>query len=451
MFNHSKLYIALIGIAFLLLTAAACGGSRAQSLKKKQQLLDVPVEDQKRLDYYKKKVQQNLPFKSVLWDAVVKEEIKQVNLRGQVLYIETIAPRLYALDAKDGTQQWRFSLNAPVDFSVALVFDLPEQEVSVRNNIKDLSKELDIEIKSKSRDESKVQTLRKRLDSAKERYQDIKEQDVVYFTSAGIIYCLHRETGELITQKKLTFVPSTAPTATTSYIFMGSMEHHWVYQLDVKDYYPKNWFKAKTTIRGRPIYLHPLLYFATDDGIVYAYDIEREELLWSFKAEKSIKSDLFADSDILYVGSTDYALYALDRYAGELLWKVETGAPIMTRPVINKTEKDKELYFYSEGNALYALSLISVPTKDSYGNDITRSDYKLKWKCPKAKQFLIRGREYCYVIGTDDETLYALDPETGEEKNKWSLRLFPVRIGNREAGVVYLATEDGLIYAVQEP
>jgi len=447
--NCKVLFIVISGIIVLL--APACGSAQSQSYKNPA-LVEIPIEHLRRLDFYKSKIQETLPLKSILWDAVIDEPIKGMHMRGQVLYIETTRPRLYALSADAGLRQWQFPLKSPLDFAVGLVMNLPEQEVAIRNNIVRLAGELDMEIKNKNRDETKVQTLRKSLDAAKDAYQVLKDQDTVYFTSAGTLYCLNRSNGELLKQKTLSFVPATAPAATTSFVFLGAMEHHWVYQLDAGDFYERNWFKAKAAITGRPAYMHPMLYFVTDDGIVYAYDVESQVQSWSYRTEKSIKAEMLLDTDTIYVGSTDYALYAINRYSGALEWKIETGSPIISRPVIDKQENNEQtLYFRSENNGLYAVSLIKVPAKDSYGNDIMLPSYKIKWKFPQGKEFLIRGHEYCYVIGNDDRTLYALSAEKGEVMLKYSLDLFPIRIGDLEKHIIYLGSKDGYVYAVKEP
>ncbi|MFH1227861.1 MAG: PQQ-binding-like beta-propeller repeat protein [Planctomycetota bacterium] len=448
MINHKILFAALLGIVVFL--APSCGSYQSQSYSNPA-LAEIPIENLQKLDFYKKKIQETLPLKSISWDAVIEERIREMSLRGQVLYIETTRPRLYALNANNGTRQWQFQLRAPIDFSVGLVLDLPEQEVAIRNRIVKLTGDLDMEMKSKNRDEAKVQAFRKSLDSSKQSYGVLKQLDSVYFTSGGSIYCLDRANGGLIKQKPLSFVPATAPTATTSYVFMGSLEHYWVYQLDASDFYQRNWFKADAPITGRPAYLHPLLYFVTDEGIIYAYDVDAQIMRWSYNTEKSIKSEMLLDFDTIYVGSTDYALYAINRYSGALEWKIETGAPIMSRPVIDNQENNERiLYFRSENNGLYAVALVYIPSKDSYGNDILLPSYKIKWKFPEGKEFLMRGHEYCYVMGIDGRTMYALSSDKGEVMGKYSMDLFPIRVGDREQHAVYISSGDGYIYAVKE-
>jgi len=200
------------------------------------------------------------------------------------------------------------------------------------------------------------------------------------------------------------------------------------------------------------------------------------------------------------VGSTDFAVYGVDRYAGILLWKFETGSAITTPMRLDKmvtktampaktappageekppaeagsegAEKPpadnapakmqdtifRTLYAYSDNNGLYALDLItnSVLVKD---DDPSRPDREKimrkanpRWKFEDGKYFLIRGWNRIYVMGLDNNTLYALG--TGERldvKEKYDLSYFPARYSDLDDGTLYIASPDGYLFSVREP
>lgn len=453
-------YLSLVaGISLLLGTS--CWGKKAPVTVTTAYgaKLTIAPEDPRQLDYYKKKIEETLPLNRVLWESVIgNEAIKTMALRGEFVYVETFTPRLYAIRTDTGTRQWQFSLAKPLDFPLAVVADFPQRELALRTEINNLNKEIVEELKSAGRDELKVKSMRTRLDDIKVTYRVLKDKDVIYFTSGGMLFCLDRTSGKQLSQANLSFVPSTMAMASLYYIFIGALDRNWVYQLDAGDYFEQNWFKANAMIRTRPHYEHPMLYFGTDDGKIYSYDAESNALRWTFSTEKGIVADFLMDEDTLYIGSTDYALYAVDRYTGVLLWKIETGSPIVTRPTMDKRtvyqgdvqKTERILYFRSEEDALYAVDLLTVREKDDRGNDVTRATYKLRWKFPQGRQFLLRGKDHCYVIGLDNKTLYALNPDDGKVKKTYSLAMFPSRLSNLEAGALYLATADGYIYAVAE-
>ncbi|MFH0888906.1 MAG: PQQ-binding-like beta-propeller repeat protein [Planctomycetota bacterium] len=478
--NNFPIVITFIAV-LMIAVICSCGMIKTHKKVEKVSAYGSEMANVKTLEYYRNYIQKNLPFKKILWEAVFGDEkIRKLVRRGDSLYVETDAHRLYSVSTKTGFRQWQSQLPGPTDFFISTVADLPKKESELKKSINDTEKEITNENKSKGRDEDKVKSLKRLLDSFKEEYLSLRSKDVIYLTCNGSIYCIDRSNGNVIWQNRLPFIPSTVPCATIASVFIGALDYNRVYQIDSALKYEKDWFRAEESIVTTPLYENLIIYFGSSDGKVYAYDTMLKKLLWTYPTEKAIKTDMILDDDILYVGSTDFAVYAIDRYAGILLWKFETGRPItspiildknqavsgtnVSNPAADKIDSSKTLYVYSDKNGLYALNALTVFVKDNDNPEREKILRKAKpiWKFEEGKSLLIRGLFYTYVIGVDNLTLYSvLNKQSTDDntiriaprpqiKEKYNLSIFPLRYGDLEENTVYLATSDGYIFSVKE-
>lgn len=413
-----------------------------------------------RIKHYRKMIKETLPFKDVLWEGVVPHaNIKRFTLQEKFLYVESKAPQHYDLRVirkEDGIPQWILYLDDALDFPLTTIKGIPAKEAVLRKKIKRLRKELAEEESMRPQDEIKVQNLRLSLESAREYFKTLKRHDFIYFISKGTLYCVDRNIGVIVWHKRLRkFVPSTGPVASFTAVYIGALDFDRLYQFDVEARYARNFFRAKGLITTPTVYEDPLVYFGCADGKIYAFHTIKLRPQWEYPTEGCIKAALIIDGDTIYVGSSDFAFYAIDRYTGRLRWKLETGQPITTQARIGVRRVKKEnivtmertVYFRVDQDALYALELIYQPTPE----EGIRALAELRWKFPEGKRFVMYGIANCYVLGMDNQTLYALDIESGEVKKKYSLAKFPFRIADPNEHVLYLGTDDGYIFAVREP
>ena len=500
----------LLGLMFIAITVItgiySCGiielKPKPVSSADNAPVTELRSNDIKQLESYRGYISKNLPFKQIRWEAVfLGEKIRRMSRYGDSLYVETDASRLYSINIKTGFRQWQVQLPGPTDNFISTVGDLPKKEAELRKSLLAVEKEIAGESKRKDRDEDKIKYMKRQFQALQQEFLSLRMRDAIYLTCRGSLYCIDRSVGTILWQAQMDFVPGTTPCSTIASVFIGSLDFYRVYQIDTTLKYEKNWFKAAEPVSTTPIYENPTLYFGAHDGKVYAYDTIGHKLFWSFQTEKSISTDMILDDDILYVGATDFAVYGVDRYAGILLWKFESGAAITTPMRLDKMvtqaarpaktlppsgeEKppaetgsegsgatgatdsvpakmpdtiSKTLYAYSDNNGLYALDLVtnSVIIKDE---DPSRPDRekvlrraKPRWKFEDGKYFLIRGWNRIYVMGLDNNTLYALG--TGERleiKEKYDLSLFPARYSDLNDGALYLASPDGYLFSVKEP
>lgn len=104
--------------------------------------------------------------------------------------------------------------------------------------------------------------------------------------------------------------------------------------------------------------LGPTVYIGSGDDNVYAFDATDGSERWSFETDGLIVSSptvagtgISPDKATVYVGSFDSAVYALDAAEGTQRWAYETGNQILSTPAI----ADNTVYFGSGDGTIYAL------------------------------------------------------------------------------------------------
>ena len=70
-------------------------------------------------------------------------------------------------------------------------------------------------------------------------------------------------------------------------------------------------FTTGATIRSSPALAGNVLYFGSDDGKVYAIDVNSGEARWSFQTGGEVRSSPAIGDGAIYVGSRDGFIYAL--------------------------------------------------------------------------------------------------------------------------------------------
>ncbi|MEK7450035.1 MAG: PQQ-binding-like beta-propeller repeat protein [Planctomycetota bacterium] len=457
--NKIKLFFWLVPI----LSGLGCSSNQPLSsrptgpVRENQPTEEARNEVNKRIEYYKQEIRKNLPFKTVLWEAVTSGATR-LTLLNDFLYVETGHPRLYAIRTDTGFCEWQLHLEHPLDFPPCVVDGIPEEIIRLKTEIDKKLQEIMDETTKKGRDEDRIRRMKQERDSLRESFKASRQYDTLYFIARGMLYCVDRFRKDILWREQLDFVPATRPSATLTSVFIGALDKPRVYQFDVGRRYAKYWFRSGDTVTSPPLYHDPMVYFTSDDGRVYCYDSLGGDKKWDFPTEKAIKTEPMVDGDTLYVGSTDFAFYAINRHTGTLEWKFETGNPIISKSAFqrtkivkdNKTTFERTVYFRPQNDGLHSLQIKDVEGLDAQGMKILLPRPELKWNFKNGKSFLMSGLERTYVVGQDNQTLYALNPDNGEVKNQYSLELFPFRVVDQNARILYLGTKDGYIFAVQE-
>ncbi|HEY41752.1 MAG TPA: PQQ-like beta-propeller repeat protein [Dehalococcoidia bacterium] len=109
---------------------------------------------------------------------------------------------------------------------------------------------------------------------------------------------------------------------------------------------------GRRTSASSPVISDGTIYTA-HDRYLYAIDIETQERLWSvpFIAGDDLRSSPALGNDTLYIGSEDGLLYAVNVNNGQKLWHFVTGGPITSSPTL----ADGVIYVTSHDGRLYAI------------------------------------------------------------------------------------------------
>ena len=408
-----------------------------------------------------------LPFKHIEWEFKFNDvEIRRMTKAGDHLYIETNNNQLIAVDRFIGEVKWIYHVdsNRPLDFPPVVAQGVPETIRVLEEDLLRINRAIDDTVRSKGPGEE-VKKLQKERAEKREKLKVSRFGDNVYFLSQQELYCLDRISGTLRWTRRMEFVPSAQPTATQFYIFVSAANKARVYVLNVKqrgsvaEYFRADINSRHNQITARPAFEDPVLYFVSHDGKVYFYSVSDRDGVTPLKTqgpiranpvlfkttEKSGSKGEFREKKILFVGSSDNAFYAVDGASGQLDWKYECGAPIFDPAVaIGNT-----VYVKSEGGALFAFDIFPVHRRPDGSVMGAKRNGSLRWKLPLGERFLMKGEDYVYVLGPDQE-IYAIKEMSGHIVGRYPTKRLHMFVTNTSDDLFYCANSSGYIYALRE-
>jgi len=193
--------------------------------------------------------------------------------------------------------------------------------------------------------------------------------------------------------------------------------------------------EAKGYYIGQANEANGMVYAPNNDGKLYALDTDGN-LQWAFETGHFLWSQPQIGEDAIYLGSMDKFVYAIS-LQGEQLWATEMAGAIVGSPILS--EDGSKLFVGSIGNDFLALNT---------------TDGSIDWS------FIADGGIWSNALLTGETlnfadslgNLYALDPLSGKEKQRFSLNE-PVTGGLTaipngfalvtEAGTIEVFNEDG--------
>ena len=131
------------------------------------------------------------------------------------------------------------------------------------------------------------------------------------------------------------------PTRTGFYDTRGLLEEpevKWIFQADRK-------------IATSPAVLDDRVVFGSDDGRLYALDLETGEELWHFETDRQVRSSPLVADGVVYFGNSGGTLYALNLEPGDERWSFEANSSIPGSPAL----AGGTVYFGTNENNFYAL------------------------------------------------------------------------------------------------
>lgn len=142
------------------------------------------------------------------------------------------------------------------------------------------------------------------------------------------------------------------------------------------------------------------VYFATQNGTVYAFDSEGKEI-WKTSLDGGVFSSVVLEGDALYVGTDRQKVYAVDAKDGDVRWSFRTDSRIFTSsPKIHAGM----VYVGCYSGTLFALSA---------------DNGRLRWRFSGVGAILCAPvfHENDVIFGTEKGMVYALD--AGDGTKKW--------------------------------
>ncbi len=408
-----------------------------------------------------------LPFKHVEWEFKFNDvEIRRMTVAGDHLYIETNTNQLIAVDRFIGEVKWIYHVdsNRPLDFPPVVAQGVPEAIGVLEKDLLRINRAIDDTVRVKGPGEE-VKNLQKERAEKREKLKVSRFGDNVYFLSQQVMYCLDRISGTLRWTRRMEFVPSAQPTATQFYVFVSAANKARVYVLNVKkrgsvaEYFRADIDSPQNQITARPAFEDPVLYFVSHDGKVYFYSVSDREGSSPLETQGPIRANpvLFKTTEpsgskgearekkILFVGSSDNAFYAVDGASGQLDWKYECGAPIFDPAVaVGNT-----VYVKSEGGALFAFDIFPVHLRADGSVMGAKRNGSLRWKLPLGERFLMKGEDYVYVLGPNQE-IYAIKELSGHIVGRYPTNRIHMFVTNTADDLFYCANSSGYIYALRE-
>ncbi|MCF6441396.1 PQQ-binding-like beta-propeller repeat protein [Pseudoalteromonas luteoviolacea] len=157
-----------------------------------------------------------------------------------------------------------------------------------------------------------------------------------------------------------------------------------------------------------------LAYFGSDNGKLYAFDIDRVKLRWTHETQGKVRSKPFVDNHRVFFSSDDGFLYALNRWSGKLLWKVSLNDGGHHR-VLPANHAPWE-FDYTKSSPIADNRLVYIGSADGHFYAISKRTGEVKWQFKT--QGMIRATASLYqgkvFVASWDGHVYALNKHTGE-------------------------------------
>jgi outer membrane protein assembly factor BamB len=299
--------------------------------------------------------------------------ISSPSLADGVVYVGSDDKNLYAVEAKTGTEKWRFSTGGPVRSSPAIV-----NGTVYFGSYDGFFYAVDA---AAGKPKWKFETAGERQFQAPHLHyylpaaQTVPDfwdffqsspavaDGLVYFGSGdGNLYALEAETGRLKWKFATKDVVHSSPAVAGGVVYFGSWDSYF-YALDAATGQEKWKFKTgedkvgynQVGIQSSPAVVDGVVYFGCRDSNLYALDAATGQQKWKFPNGSTwINTSPAIHEGLAYVGSPIPAIFrAIDTRTGELKYKLDARMLIFSSPAV----AGGLAYFGSFNGKLYAVDL----------------------------------------------------------------------------------------------
>jgi outer membrane protein assembly factor BamB len=174
------------------------------------------------------------------------------------------------------------------------------------------------------------------------------------------------------------------------------------------------------SFHGDPLVTNDLILIGTDKscdpngvGHVYAFERDTGKVRWKYRST-SVPTDIVQLNSSVYFGSFQDQWSSVDLKTGNLNWSFSTGA--------TNTECDPPKTPVTDGNRLFIAGLDGV----IYSLDASTGRVNWKRKLPSTPSTGLAIKDMSIYVGTINQRIYRLNPETGAVISELATEAKPV-------------------------
>jgi outer membrane protein assembly factor BamB len=257
--------------------------------------------------------------------------------------------------------------------------------------------------------------------------------DRVIFVTPSDLQIYERRTGDPVVRHDLRFPAGTGPLSDGVRVFIGGLDRR-LYAFDLRTLYIDWEVLTEGAIRSTPVIQGELLFFANDQGSVYACVARNKVFRWRFTAYGPISADLVADDRGIFVACQDYSLYLIDPAYGNIRWRTRFSAALDEPPVLTT----QNVYQYCPADGLCAVDATTIGPRED----------RILWKMPSGRAALTTHEDRVYIL-TQEDTLVAANAKDGTVMATVPANDLTLPMPAPGSSTVFLASPDGRIFCAR--
>jgi hypothetical protein len=245
-----------------------------------------------------------------------------------------------------------------------------------------------------------------------------------------------RYTGQPIRKTELRFPSASAPVSDGVRLYIGGIDRR------IYAFYLDQDFETWKALAGGQVISRPALsasgkylYFASEDGSVYACTASNKALYWQTRTHGSITADLVVDEQNLYVACCDHSLYSLAPDNGGRRWLTRFSGPLYESPTVIPGYAFQ--YCADDGVVALRTGLLG------------ETEERVQWVLRRGRSLLAADEQQAYVLSRD-ESILVVKLKDGTVLHVVPAPGFNLPIPSPHDLALYVASKDGRIFCTRK-
>lgn len=282
-------------------------------------------------------------------------------------------------------------------------------------------------------------------------------KDTLWFPTTTQLVGVQALDGRLVEAVSIDFAPAGRPATNGALCFVPDGKG-WLQAVSILSRLPSWGRWTEDAVTAGPVVDSSFVYFASQNGTVYASTQNIRRVTWEHKTEAPIVADLKrTKSGLILAASLDYTLYAFQGSSGRLAWRFNAGEPLQRAPYAfggqtagaakagaAKADPAKA----AAAQAVQSAGQVFLFAKEAGMVAIDMSNGRAQWTLKEGADLVAADANNVYVTSRNGD-LVALDRKDG--KVVFTLALAPgtiVAADESDTGILYLAVPGGQVMAV---